>query len=275
MLKMLRFDLYKILKSKAVLSVFIVSVCLAFLDPIFNTLIFSRSAKPLFYDLNQEAFMKFWSWIFVIPFVCKDLSSKYIKNVYPEYSAADKIYYVLSKVVYIFAICVIWFVMRFLSQLTVTLIKSGIEHVPFEWEYVPFEWENVDEVVRWRVSSGSYLYFCQFVNCFAQCTVCLFLSFLFKKEYFALLVVVSYPFISHYIYNAIDSAAFENICILGTNIWESIKRFTVYGMLDFYDPGVAIKSWRQLYTQSWLTSLGYSVLFSVLSGAVFVARRSR
>ena len=255
MLKMLKFDFYKIFKSKALLSVFIVTLCLAFLDPLLFVLIYSGAYLPFLEDLSQWLFLDFFIFIFVVPFVCKDFSSKFIKNTYSTYSFADKIYYVLSKIVYIFAMCVIWFLLRFASHLTIKFIYSAVSNSKFQFE-------NIHHGAS--VDIGLFKYFCMMINCFARGILCMFLCMLFKREYIVIVLMVLYwMFLTDLIYNALISAMGE---IEG---WTFVKNFTIYGMADQL-PGDSDVAMPRL-VQNMLVSFGYSGVFAVLGWLCFSA----
>lgn len=263
MLKMLRFDFYKIFKSKALLSVFIVTLCLAFLDPALSVLIMDRVYSPFLVDLSRFMFLDFFIFIFVVPFVCKDFSSKYIKNTYSSYSFADKIYYVLSKIVYIFAICVIWFLLRFVSHLIVNLIQSAVLDYKFKFEYYDPGLNYGTLVVGW--SDALYKYFCMLVNCFAKGMFCMFLCMLFKREYIVIVLMVLYwMFLTDLLYGALCSAMGQ------VEGWSFVRNFTIYGMAD-YLPGDGAVTMARL-TQNTLVSFGYSGVFAVLGWLCFFKR---
>lgn len=93
MLKMLKFDFYKIFKSKMVLAFFIITLCLVFVEPIMYYVPYENSGSVYLNLYNSGAMLILISWIFIIPFVTKDFSSKFTKNLVPDYSLSDRIFY--------------------------------------------------------------------------------------------------------------------------------------------------------------------------------------
>ena len=86
MLKMLKFDFYKIFKSKMLLSFFIITLCLVFVSPLMFH-IASESGDSVYASLyHQSSIFVGTSWIFIVPFVAKEFSSKYTKNFTANYS---------------------------------------------------------------------------------------------------------------------------------------------------------------------------------------------
>ena len=73
------------------------------------------------------------SWIFIIPFVTKDFSSKFTKNLVPDYSLSDRIFYVLSKFVYIVAFCVLYMLLQFIVEIIFNYTLG--EHCMHKYEY--------------------------------------------------------------------------------------------------------------------------------------------
>ena len=257
MLKMLKFDFYKIFKSKALLSVFIVSRCVAFLDPLSSALIYKNDASPFLDHISQWMAFEIFIFIFVVPFVCKDFSSKFIKNTYSSYSFADKLYYVLSKAIYIFAICVIWFLLHFASYLICDLIECAIEKRVFEFV------STLTYSTPWNIEL--FRYFCLMINCFARGMLCMFLCMLFKREYIVIVLIVLYTFfLNDLLYQGLYNAMGE---IKGH---EFVWNYTIYGMSDRLPGDGGVKMAR--LTNNMYVMFGYSFGFIVLSWLCFIAR---
>ncbi len=257
MLKALRYDFYKILKSKALLGVFVASVCLSFLDALLVGFYYGETCVCR--SLSVPMLVQYLPLVFTVPFACKDFSSKFIKNVFPEYSLKDKICYVLSKIVYIFAVNLIWYVVFFLSYCAFVSVRCHVQNVPFVFEYIRY-----DGTVAVSASQGIFQYFCVIINAFAVEMVLLFLSVLMKKEYFILVAFILYYFLSPSMYDAFNEA-------IGIDEFDAsfqrIQWFTVFGMqykIRDLPPGNE-NTVSALYTRSFLISFGYSALFGFLS----------
>ena len=259
MLKMLRFDFYKIFKSKALLSVFIVTLGLAVLDPLL-TVVRRGIYLPFLEELSQWTFLDIMIIIFIVPFVCKDFSSKFIKNTYSSYSFADKIYYVLSKVIYICAVCVIWFLLRFVTHLIINAIQSAVFNCKFEFEsFAP----NIDNgVLLISAADGLFMYFCVMTICFAKGMLCMFLCMLFKREYIVIILMAIFWFgfvdLLLEVVMGIDKAKYF------------IKNFTIYG-IESYVVGNGNISISQMAKFVYVL-LGYSGIFTILGWLCFVKR---
>ncbi len=262
MLKALRYDFYKIFKSKALLGVFVASVCLSFLDSFLVGFYYNDTC--LFQHLNAPMLVRYLPAVFTVPFACKDFSSKFTKNVFPEYSLKDKICYVLSKAVYIFAVNLIWYVVFFLSYYAFVSVRCHIQNVPFMFECVSYDGSITTPA--WQII---FVYFCVIINAFAVEMVLLFLSVLMKKEYLVLVLFFLYCELAPSMYYAINAAmGIEEFGFC------RIQWFTVFGIrnelsgLPFGEKELRIPG----YTRSIFISLGYSVLFCFLSFFVVSAK---
>ena len=262
MLKALRYDFYKIFKSKALLGVFVASVCLSFLDSFLVG--FDHSDTSFGRHLNVPMLVQYLPLVFTVPFACKDFSSKFTKNVFPEYSLKDKICYVLSKAVYIFAVNIIWYVVFFLSYYAFVSVRCHIQNVPFMFECVSYDGSITTPA--WQII---FVYFCVIINAFAVEMVLLFLSVLMKKEYLVLVLFFLYCELAPSMYYAINAAmGIEEFGFC------RIQWFTVFGIrnelsgLPFGEKELRIPG----YTRSIFISLGYSVLFCFLSFFVVSAK---
>ncbi len=264
MLKALRYDFYKIFKSKALLGVFVASVCVSFFDAFLVGFYYHDTC--LFQHLNAPMLVRYLPAVFTVPFACKDFSSKFIKNVFHEYSLKDKICYVLSKAVYIFAVNLIWYVVFFLSYYAFVSVRCHMQNIPFA-----FEWVSYDGTLVVSEPEGTIIYFCVIINAFAVEMVLLFLSILMKKEYFVLIVFFLYCELAPSMYYAINKAmGIEEFGFC------RIQWFTVFGIrnelsgLPFGEKELRIPG----YTRSIIISFGYSVLFGFLSCLAVSAKRT-
>jgi len=249
MLKMLKFDFYKIIKSKMLLVFLIVASCFAFINPIITYIINGYKLGSTFNHIfSGSGILYLISWIFIIPFAAKDFSSKYIKNIYPNFKKSDKFYYVLSKVFYIFIFCLIQTVLAFALEIIFNYIFGE------KCIYNPIADDFTKEEVYLKV-------LCEMLNSVAMGTVYLFLCMLFKNEYIPIIIVLPYIFVlSHLLYGAINSIIDKEFFI---------EKYTIFGVSSILTAGLdSIKS----YVYIIMISLGYSVLFTLLSWLMFRKR---
>ena len=115
MLKMLKFDFYKIFKSKMLLSFFIIALCTVFVYPIMYFVPYYNDSSVYLDLYYSSSMLMMFLWLFIVPFVTKDFSSKYTKNLFANYSLSDRIFYVLSKFVYIIAFSVLIMLLQYSS----------------------------------------------------------------------------------------------------------------------------------------------------------------
>lgn len=245
MLKILRFDFYKIFHSKVLLGLLIFTFCCTLLNPIIWYLI-KNSTATVYSNLMQSNVLFGFLWIFAVPFAAKDLSSNYAKNLVPSYSEKDKIFYILSKVIYIVLFCLAFMLLNFLVEIVFNYIFGA------KCMYNP-EWDNF-------TAGQFYLqYFCRFWNYAAMGTLFLFLSVLLKKEYIVLIIVLPYLFIlSSMLYGAVNALVGDGF---------SIEKYTIFGIDRIVYYSSLKESWSYI-----LTSTCYIVVFSVLSWLVFRKR---
>ena len=247
MLKMLRADFYKIVRSKVLLSLFIITLLTTLIMPIF--MLTDSSEQTVFGDLFGGNTLASLSWIFIVPFVCKDFSGNFIKNVLPTYTKKDRVYYVLSKLLYIFIFCVLYFLITFIA--TIIFNYAFSKGVMYDKSYDNFTlaefWLNIIATLLNAVAIGALL---------------LFMCMALKKEYFVIVIFLPYMFyFCSLIYNAIDEAIF-NATQEYTNYTEL---FTLFGpVLSTHD----IEEFPVIIGMSLL----YTAVFSVLGWLVFRKR---
>ena len=256
MLKMLRADFYKIVKSKTLLILLIVALCTTLVNPLFliGDYIANKGIKDTYLTvygilIGQTGIVGLM-WIFVIPFVCKDFSSNYIKNVLPVYTQKDKIYYILSKILYIFIFCIIYSVLNFSIQAF------------FNYAFGPGVMFNPNHDT-FTVKQFWIRYIAEPINAVAVGSFILFLGMLLKKEYFVLVIIIPYLFlISSLIYTTIDEAVLEE-----TGKIFQIEVYTVFGPLSAL-------SYSTIENSELIIGLSvlYTTIFSVLSWLVFRKR---
>ena len=251
MLKMLRADFYKIVRSKILLILLVISLCVTIISPL--TIIgdyINGNDFSVYGNLYTQSLMTGIIWIFIIPFVCKDFSSNYIRNVLPTYTQKDKVYYIISKIFYIFVYCLVYTVLSFLIE------------VIFNYTCGPGMMFN-PERDYFTVKQFWMCYIAKFMNAVSVGALILFLCMALKKEYFTLIIFVPYLFfISGLIYNAIDSAVLENT---GNAFY--IEVYTLFGPIG----ALSNFATKEIWTVMGL-SLLYTAVFSVLGWLVFRKR---
>lgn len=254
MLKMLKFDFYKIFKSKMLLSFFIIALCTVFLNPIMYYVPY-RNYDSVYASLyNSSSLIVMLMWIFIVPFITKDFSSKYTKNFAANYSLSDRTFYVLSKLIYIIAFCVLTMLLQFLVVIifNYTLGEGCMYEVATEFS----------EGDRFTVGEFYLRYFVWMLNCIAAGAVYMFLCFLLKREYIVLIIILPYIFyIVYMVYTAIDSFVIEHFHISDF----SIDYYTVFGMEPGGDEG-------EPYGIKIAILLGYMALFVAGSIGIFAKK---
>ena len=247
MMKILRFDFYKIFHSKMLLGLMIFTFCCTLLNPIIGYVIKDSTTQTVYAELMQPDVLFGFLWVFAVPFAAKDLSSNYAKNLVPSYSEKDKIFYILSKVIYIVLFCLAFMLLNMLVEIAFNYIFGA---------------KCIYDPARNSFTVGEFYlyYFCRFWNYAAMGTLFLFLSVLLKKEYIVLIIVLPYLFIlSSMLYRAVNA--------LVENGFE-IEKYTIFGIdgVFYYDTSLK-EYWFHI-----LMSTCYIVVFSVLSWLVFRKR---
>ena len=217
MLKMLKFDFYKIFKSKMLLIFFIIALCTVLVNPLMFSLKNEFTVYSNLYDSTPT--LSYVSWLFIVPFVTKDFSSKYTKNFAANYSLSDRIFYVLSKLVYIAAFCVLYM----LLQLVVEIIFNYTLGTHCMYRNT---WDGVYPPDSFTVGEFYLRYFVWTLNCIAAGTVFLFLCLLFKREYIAIIIILPYIFLCNEIYRFIDSLIIKYLHIYDFDM----SYYTIFGM---------------------------------------------
>ena len=258
MLKMLRADFYKIFKSKVLLVLLIVVFCSVIVDPIFLMNSQSASNMSVYYNLFMSSMFKMYMWIFVVPFVTKDLSSGFLKNFFPSYSGADKAYYIFSKLFYIFALCLLYFILDFI----VNIIFAAIAN-PDDWMMYNPERDS------FTVGFFYFNYIAQMMNAMAIGSLFMLLCVLLKREYIVLIITLPYIFmLGPMLYDFIN----ETVAILAEKMHLNIDKFDISIYTVFY--GIRSSSSLEKYTViPFVLGICYTVVFTLLSYVV-VRRRN-
>ena len=258
MLKMLRADLYKISKSKVLLILLIILFFATSLNSIFGIESQISNNFSVYSNLFSDNILPGVSWIFVVPFVAKDLSSGFIKNIFPSYSGADKAYYILSKLFYIFALCLLYYIFNFI----VNIIFAAAAN-PDDWMMYNPERDS------FTIGFFYLFYIAQMMNAMAIGSLLMLLCVLIKREYIVFIIVLAYMFLlGPMLYEFIN----DTVALLAEKMHLEIDRFdidpyTVFG-------GFNILSSRKSYTViPFVLGICYTIVFTLLS-YVAVRRRS-
>ena len=242
MLKMFKFDFYKIIKSKMLLAFLIIALFFTLVNPILHYVV-DGSNYSVFSSLHMTSMLYGISWIFIIPFAAKDFSSRYIKNIYPSFKKSDKIYYILSKIFYIFVFCLVYIILTMFIEIIFNYIFGG------KCIYNP-------DKDMFTLKEFFLKMFCKMFNCVAMGTAYLFLCTLFKNEYIPIIIVLPYIyFLSDPLYSAINSIVGENF------YFEKYTIFGVNGILSYCN--------EKDYIFITMCSIGYLALFTLLSWLMF------
>ncbi len=255
MLKMLKFDFYKIFKSKMLLAFFIITLCLVLFQAILNYA-GGYNQQSVYSNLyNASGTFVTFMWLFIVPFAAKDFSSKYTKNLFANYSLADRIFYVLSKILYIVAFCVLYLLLQFVVEIIFNYAFG--EGCMYEAA------GQFSEGDGFTVGEFYLNYFVQLLDCIAAGTVYLFLCLLLKREYIALIIILPYIFfLGPMLYSLIDSLIYKHLHINTLNI----NYYTIFGMcqgVSYTEPSNGIKI---------AVLLGYLVSFIAGSFLVFAKK---
>ena len=178
MLKSIKFDLYKILKTKSILIITGISLFIELSVFILHFVInnYGHATGVIELLADQVNNLDVLVILFTILFVCKDFSSGYIKNFYNE---VGKLEYVLSKFIVVSLYVILYQFIFFLMSLF--FVYAFGERCFFY--YMPYHTEaDMWEAVRQAISVTISLVVVGFVTTF--------FCFLFKKEYIVLVVIL-------------------------------------------------------------------------------------
>ena len=187
MLRQLRFDFYKITKSKVIGWCFIIPLLLLFLGPATKYIINTSAMSTISNIRDVSGNLHIALYVVGIEFTTSDFSSGYIKNVY---QFSNKLQYLLSKVIYVFIFCVLFLGLEFLIGWLFNTIWGN--ETLFEPEY--------DDVKAYI-----YTMIAELLNGVALGIFLCFLSALVKKNYIVFIIAFSYTFVlGNLLYSAIN-----------------------------------------------------------------------
>lgn len=123
MLNILKYDFYKLTHSKKLKIFYIIAISITFLVDAISYIAEGNNASVLNYMYSSYSTVTCCILVFFVPlFVGEDFTSGYIKNVYTN---TNKLYYVLSKLIYIIAFCVTMWLVEFVIYALFVYIFGG------------------------------------------------------------------------------------------------------------------------------------------------------
>ena len=186
MIKQLRFDFYKLIHSRVMWGVWIAELILVMVNPVSQVITSHDSAFLTLEAASSDTFVLLGVVIFVGFFVGADYRSGYIKTIVTRVNWA---YYVLSKVIYTFAFCILFGFAYQLFVILFTLMGGGKVYEPNE------------------AHLGGALYYkllCEVFMAFAYGMLVMFVLMATKSTVAALIVGFVYYFIFGYVYDLAD-----------------------------------------------------------------------
>ena len=252
MIKQLRFDFYKLIHSRVMWGAWIAVLILAMVNPIVSVAVHHHSSAFLaLRGMTSVMFANISVVIFVGFFVGADYRSGYIKTIVTRVNWA---YYVLSKVIYTFAFCILFGLAYQLFVILFTLMGGGKVYEPHE------------------AHLGGVLYYkllCEVFMAFAYGMLVMFVLMATKSTVAALIVGFVYLFVHVYLYDLADiilvacgakKLAYENIIahytVLGLQQWFFNPLYDSSGKLSQVDMG-RYSAITLLYS---LAAIGFSIL---------------
>ena len=139
------------------LSFFIIALCTVFVYPIMYFVPYYNDSSVYLDLYYSSSMLMMFLWLFIVPFVTKDFSSKYTKNLFANYSLSDRIFYVLSKFVYIIAFSVLIMLLQFVVMIIFNYTMG--EHCMYK---VATEFSEGD---RFTIGEFYLRYFVWTLNC--------------------------------------------------------------------------------------------------------------
>ncbi|MCI9010330.1 MAG: ABC transporter permease subunit [Clostridia bacterium] len=203
MLKQLKFDCYKIFHSRTMRIVLYVCLLLSLVYPIAK---FTTNGTNSFYTLMAEMTSGIFSQqllnlaavLFIVFLLGMDFNSGYIKNIY---TSTNRVAYIFSKIICLFVFIFVFQVLYFLFG----LFGSAVADYPIYLK--PGSGSNA----FYELGDSVYIKFVHF-NLFAQGCVAfafamaiMFLLFVTKNQWAALVVGLIYVFLGEYVHLLIDT----------------------------------------------------------------------
>ena len=245
MLRQLRFDFYKITRSKVITWLWILPFLLILLLPLLSYGI-NKSDEPVVDHIASVGNgLMLVSIVFSVLLVSKDFSSGYIKNVR---TFSNTFFYILSKFVYIAAVCILYLVLEFFIEWAFSAIfTEGILYDP--------------ELTAFPTKDFVLMYVIEALNAIAIGMVCCFLCVLLKRDYVVFIITLSYLFLlSALLYSVIDG-------IYGPEF--NIREYTLFNFSAYNYYGERAEG---IYTQGVIVQICYIVVFGFFSWLILKKR---
>lgn len=257
MLKQLRFDFYKLIHSRVMWGVLIAALILAMVNPIISVASFHDSAFSALRGMSSTTFVNVSVVLFVAFFVGADYRSGYVKSIVTRINWA---YYVLSKVIYIFAFCILFGLAYQLFFILFTLMGGGKVYEP-----------NIYEPNISQAQYGGAVYYkllCEVFVSFTYGMLVMFVLIASKSTIAALVVGIIYLFVSEYLYNLADIILVKVFGAKEQGYPNIISYYTVLGIEQwFYDPiypgkmsQIAMGRYSAITLLYSLAAIGFSIL---------------
>lgn len=189
MLRQLRFDLYKLLKSRTMWGIYIASFLLCLVNPAITAI---AGQADTFYNTlvikSPSFFLRVSVILFVVFYVGMDHASGYIKNIY---SSLGKAAYLSVKAIYLFIFIVLWY----LFYMLLTCIFCAAAGMPVKYQsYDP------------AVGLVAFKIFAECFSVFGYGMIVALLVLSTKNRLVALVIALVYYFVSPHLFALIDEA---------------------------------------------------------------------
>ncbi len=249
MLKVLKFDFYKIFKSRAIRIYFIISLFFCLFAPTKD--IITSADYSVWFLLARGTLPQLLIVLFSILLCTKDFTTDFIYNVY---DSQNKFLYVLSKFLYLlFYTVLIYGITLFLYFLFDKIFGIGEFYGEAYSDYMDGEMENMICVFLSKV-----------VGSIAFGTVLLFFSFLLKNAVVLLIAAPIYMFLGEYLYNFVDFVVEK---LFGSTI--TIAKYTSFGAMNHLTINAPISD----SVSTLIVSSVYIVICLCLSTLVFYRKK--
>lgn len=244
MLNSLKFDLYKIVKSRGILCFVIASLLLCFVNPIFD--FNSRGNVSVWFLLTQANMSQLLVALFAVLLGTKDFNSNFIYNIYNK---QNKVSYVISKficiVLYTFVIFGFTFFLYFMFD---KIFGIG-----------EFYSEAYSDYGNYELKSLTYIFISRIIGTITFGFVLLFFSFLVKNTAIMLVLTTVYMFFSSYLYRLLNLIA-DKLFLLKIDF----ERYTPFGATNLLTMGTRDKDFITIIIVCsiyFVLSLVLSILF--------------
>lgn len=245
MLNVLKFDIYKIFKSRWLNVFLICSAVLCFLNPILDYLIL-KSGTSVLSNMKGDNVPQFIIALFAVLFCTKDFSTGFISNFY---SRQNKTAYVVSKIIILFTVTILFCALTFFIHCIFDKLFSYGEFYGEKYNDVN---ENLYHII--------YIILFKTFGTAVFGVVIMLACFLVKNTVAMLIGTMTYMFFGEFLYRLIDG-------IVGNHF--SFARYTSFGTINH----LIISSATWEFTTSLIVLIVYFVVCSVLSVIAFYKKK--